>query len=132
MWYTLRSILTMMQDHCGIKIEVCENGMAKRRMLLLQHRRMWCPGCYIPSLLVTFHIATREGEVTDPTGNKDHEDRMTSVWRQKPRDQNAFKKARKGDNLMVQFECDWCVFGKLNGCLPDPTNVTDILLMACI
>jgi hypothetical protein len=74
-------------------------------------RRMWCPGCYTSSLLVMFHIAQREGEGIDPTGNGHDEDRMTSVWRRKQRDKNAIKRARKGDDLMVQFECDWCVFG---------------------
>jgi hypothetical protein len=57
---------------------------------------------------------------------------MTSVWRRKKRNQNAFKEARRGDDLMVQFECDWCVFRKLKGKLPDQTSPQDILLMACI
>ena len=33
---------------------------------------------------------------------------------------------------MVQFECDWCVFGKLKNRTPDPSDSTDILAMACI
>ena len=57
---------------------------------------------------------------------------MTSVWRRKKRDVDAFKKARRGDDLMVQFECDWCVFAKLKKKLPDLTIATDVLLMACI
>ena len=33
---------------------------------------------------------------------------------------------------MVQFECDWCVFGKIYKRSPDPANATDILAMACL
>jgi hypothetical protein len=61
-----------------------------------------------------FHIAKREGEGIDPTGTNNDEDRMTSAWRRKLRDQWVFKKVRRGDDLMVEFECDWCVFSKLN------------------
>jgi hypothetical protein len=95
-------------------------------------RRMWCPGCYASSLLVTFHIAHREGEGIDPMGTDSNEDWMISVWRRKPRDKNTFKRARKGDELMVQFECDWCVFGKNCKLSPDPRHPSDILAMACI
>jgi hypothetical protein len=54
------------------------------------------------------------------------------VWRRNKRKRNDFKMARKGDDLLVQFECDWCVFGKLRKKAPDPTRQKDILLMACI
>ncbi len=57
---------------------------------------------------------------------------MNSVWRRKKRNLDAFKKARRGDDLMVQFECDWCVFGKLKKRRPNSTSPTDVLLMACI
>jgi hypothetical protein len=57
---------------------------------------------------------------------------MTSVWRRKKRNKDAFKVARRGDDLMVQFECDWCVFKKLRGKIPDHTLQQDIMLMACI
>ena len=89
-------------------------------------------GCYTSSPRVMFHIARREGEAIDPTGSEDDEDWMTSVWRQKKRDVDAFKKARRGDDLMVQFEYNWCVFVKLKKKRPDLTITTDVLLMACI
>jgi hypothetical protein len=81
---------------------------------------------------VTFHIAQREGEAINPTGSDDDEDRMNSVWRRKKRNLDAFKKARQGDDLMVQFECNWCVFGKLKRRSPKPASPTDVLLMACM
>ena len=57
---------------------------------------------------------------------------MNSLWRRKKRKLDDFKVARRGDDLMVQFECDWCVFGKLKKRGPDPTQPKDIVLMACI
>jgi hypothetical protein len=88
-------------------------------------RRMWCPKCYTSSPLVMFHIAQREGEGIDPTGVNNDKDRMTSVWHQQSRDKNAFKRARKGDDIMVQFECDWCIFGKNYKRSPDPRHASD-------
>jgi hypothetical protein len=68
----------------------------------------------------------------DPSGDQDDEDRMASIWRQKPRDKNKFKRGRKGDHLMVQFECDFCIFAKLKERPPVMENATDRLGLACI
>jgi hypothetical protein len=57
---------------------------------------------------------------------------MTSSWGRKKRRQDMFKVGRQGDDLMVQFECDWCVFGKMKNKRPDPKRGPDVLLMACI
>jgi hypothetical protein len=57
---------------------------------------------------------------------------MTSSWGRKKRSQDKFKIGRQGDALMVQFECDWCIFGKMRNKRPDPKLQLDILLMACI
>jgi hypothetical protein len=43
-----------------------------------------------------------------------------------------FASARNGDNLMVPFECDWCVFGKLFDHEPNAKDVKDVFAMACI
>ncbi|KAI2494744.1 hypothetical protein MHU86_19781 [Fragilaria crotonensis] len=43
-----------------------------------------------------------------------------------------FTSARNGDNLMVPFECDFCVFGKLFDHTPDASNAKDAFAMACI
>ena len=50
----------------------------------------------------------------------------------KEKRRQCFKRARWGDDLMVQFEYDWCLFTQLKNKLPDPTITTDILLMSCI
>jgi hypothetical protein len=42
-----------------------------------------------------------------------HDIRGWTVWRQKPRDLNKHIRACRGDALMVQFECDTCIFLKL-------------------
>jgi hypothetical protein len=57
---------------------------------------------------------------------------MRTIWRQKPRDRNKFKRACKGDSLMVQFECDICVFQKLKRRPPNQNLAQDKLLLACI
>ena len=41
-------------------------------------------------------------------------------------------KGRRGDHLLIPFECDYCIFLKLRGNHPDPSNPKDELLMACI
>jgi hypothetical protein len=74
----------------------------------------------------------REGEGWDPNGIEDDEDRLQSVWRQKPKNRKKFKRARKGDSMMVQFECDTCIFVKLKHWRPDAGNSADQLLAACI
>jgi hypothetical protein len=56
-------------------------------------------------------MAQREGDGINPTGdNNNHNNRMSSVWRLKKRKANAFKFARKGDDLLGQFECDFVSF----------------------
>jgi hypothetical protein len=68
----------------------------------------------------------------DPSETVDDKDCLASVWRQKPRDKEKFKRARKGDYLMVQFECDFCIVAKLKKRAPDLDNSIDKLVMACI
>ena len=49
-----------------------------------------------------------------PIAEADDEDRIMSGWiPRKKSDVGRFTSARNGDNLMVPFECDFCVFGKL-------------------
>jgi hypothetical protein len=95
-------------------------------------RNAWCPDCYTSTRDIEFHIALREGEGMDPSETVDDEDRLASVWRQKPRDKDKFKRARKGDHLMVQSECDFCIFAKLKRRAPDLNNSINKLVMACI
>ena len=95
-------------------------------------RSVWCPGCYSSDPNLKFHTAIREGEGLDPTGQIDDEDRMESVWRTKQSDRFEFAQARRGDHLMVQFECDGCIFFKLRKRLPISGNAQDQLLLGCI
>ena len=62
----------------------------------------------------------------------DDEDRIMSGWAPRKSDMGRFATARNGDNLMVPFECDLCVFGKLFDHDPDATNEKDVFAMGCI
>ena len=41
------------------------------------------------------------------------DDRLRSGWIVKRVDNRRFCVARDGDDLLVSFECDWCIFGKV-------------------
>ena len=62
----------------------------------------------------------------------DDEDRIMSGWAPRKSDMGRFTSARNGDNLMVPFECDFCVFGKLFDHVPDLMNEKDVFAMGCI
>jgi hypothetical protein len=55
-----------------------------------------------------------------------------SGWAQKKSDDKRFLEARVGDDLMVSFECDACIFFKLYGRVSNPINGTDCFSLACI
>jgi hypothetical protein len=57
---------------------------------------------------------------------------MRQAWGKKHRASNDFLVARDGDHLLVPFECDLCIFQKLQGRNPVLTNPQDSLLIACI
>jgi hypothetical protein len=68
-----------------------------------------------------------------PIVEADDEDRLMSGWAPRKTDVGRFTSARNGDNLMVPFECDFCVFGKLfDHTPPDKSNEKDRFAMACI
>ena len=60
------------------------------------------------------------------------EDRIMSGWVPRKSDMGRFISARNGDNLMVPFECDFCVFGKLFDHVPNTMNKQDVFAMSCI
>jgi hypothetical protein len=68
---------------------------------------------------------------TLPTVQGD-EDRLTSGWSIRKRDSNRFSTARNGDDLLVSFECDVCIFRKLFARDSDPQNTRDEFALACI
>ena len=67
-----------------------------------------------------------------PIAEADDEDRILSGWVPRKADVGRFTSARNGDNLMVPFECDFCVFGKLFDHVPTLTNDKDVFALGCI
>lgn len=66
-----------------------------------------------------------------PTAAGD-EDRLESGWATRTRDRNRFRSARDGDDLLVSFECDFCIFFKLYGRQPIPNAEKDHFSLACV
>jgi hypothetical protein len=93
---------------------------------------MWCGGCYTSSQDVQFHVKTREEEEAESESDPQLQQRMRQAWGKKHRSPNDFLVGRDGDHLLVPFECDLCVFRKLQGRNPVATNPQDSLLSACI
>ena len=58
--------------------------------------------------------------------------RLVTGWKPKSSDQGRYRHARNGDDLMVAFEYDFCVFSKVYERPPDLTSPTDKFGMACI
>jgi hypothetical protein len=68
-----------------------------------------------------------------PQVENDDEDRILSGWKPRKTDAGRFTSARDGDDLMVPFECDICVFGNLFDHEPDViANEKDAFAMHCI
>lgn len=91
-------------------------------------QRMWCGKCYTSSKTIAFHVASDD---LTPTGSGD-EDRLASGWSRRKGDVNRFATARNGDDLLVAFECDVCIFRKLFRRDSEPHNQKDEFAMACI
>jgi hypothetical protein len=89
---------------------------------------MWCGSCYTSENGPEFPVSDEENlYVADGD-----EDRLLAGWKPKPSDQRKYSEARDGDDLMVSFECDFCVFAKITGRSPDMTTCPDLHLMGCI
>ena len=68
-----------------------------------------------------------------PRADDDDEDRLLSGWKPRKSDVGRFTSARNGDDLLVPFECDVCVFMKLFQREPDiEGNPKDSFAMGCI
>ena len=59
-------------------------------------------------------------------------DRLISGWVARKDDKNRYVDARDGDDLLVSFECNFCIFRKLYDRDPNPGLEMDTLSMACI
>jgi hypothetical protein len=64
--------------------------------------------------------------------DEDAVERLQLGWRRRKGDERRFHEARNGDDLMVQFECNFCVFFKLYLRKLVDSSPTDQLAMACI
>jgi hypothetical protein len=62
----------------------------------------------------------------------DDEDRLISGWTRRRVDKGRFDSARNGDDLMVSFECDVCIFRKLYARDSNPRDQEDVFAMSCI
>ena len=60
------------------------------------------------------------------------EDRMISGWKRQAEDSGRFRTGRDGDDLLLSFECDYCVFWKLYKSMPDLESEANTYAMACI
>ena len=89
---------------------------------------MWCGGCYISAPHPDFFTADPDNLFSD----KGDENRLVSGWKPKSSDKGRYRQARSGDDLMVAFECDYCVFYKVYERAPEESSAVDRFDMACI
>ena len=89
---------------------------------------MLCGKCYTSENGPDFFISD-EGNLFTPEGD---DDRLTAGWKPKGSDHKRYTEARDGDDLMISFECDFCVFFKITGRPRDIGNPRDSHLMGCI
>lgn len=57
---------------------------------------------------------------------------VLSGWLPRKADTDRFRSGRNGDDLLMSFECDFCVFEKLFGRVPGLASEQDSFAMACI
>jgi len=57
---------------------------------------------------------------------------LQDAWAGKVRANDAFQHGRRGDHLVIPFECDFCIFVKLKNHLPRMNNPQDVLLFSAI
>lgn len=96
---------------------------------------MWCGACYTSNQEYNFFIKRLDKD--RPPINKGEEDQVEGSlqenWGQRHKPLTDYMQARDGDNLMVPFECDWCIFRKLRrGQSPLLDSDTDRYLLAAI
>lgn len=89
---------------------------------------MWCGSCYSSKVHPDFFIAVGD----HPQADADDEDRLLSGWIPRKSDVNNFTSGRNGDDLLVSFECDFCIFEKLFSRAPQPGCEKDNFALACI
>ena len=60
------------------------------------------------------------------------EGRMSLGWPPGVSDSTEFRRGRNGNDLLISFECDFCIFAKLYRVRPRCDNPRDVHIMACI
>jgi hypothetical protein len=98
-------------------------------------QQMWCGACYISNPEFSFFVKRLDDDSEVLQTAEDSEDvpMLRSAWGQCHKPLTDYMHARDGDNLMVPFQCEWCVFRKLRGGgSPIEGSRTDDLLLACI
>jgi hypothetical protein len=69
-------------------------------------QKMRCGDCYSSKASPRFFIADED---RSEHGEED-KDRLHSGWVRQKKDTSRYLSARNGDDLLVSFECDYCVF----------------------
>jgi hypothetical protein len=90
---------------------------------------MWCGKCYSSTNELEFFIADEAQLLTAADGD---DDRLASGWIARKDDKERYVDARDGDNLLVSFECDVCIFQKLWDREPNSELEVEKLAMMCI
>ena len=67
--------------------------------------------------------------IPTPAGD---EDRLITGWNPRRRDNQRFETARNGDDLLVSFECDSCIFWKLYCRSEELSDPQDVFVLSCI
>jgi hypothetical protein len=77
---------------------------------------------------LNFHVADPE----NLRAEDGDDDRLSSGWTLRRFDRRRFCVARDGDDLLISFECDYCIFSKVYQRQPVVANDKDIFAMGCI
>jgi hypothetical protein len=83
-----------------------DQGHFLRKLWAMCHKVLRMPEGMVSRMLFfdqrhSVSHSAQGGEGGDPNGIEDDEDRLLTIWRQKPRDLNKHTRARRGDVLMV-------------------------------
>ena len=85
--------------------------------------QIWCGECYTSGSDSLFHIAsalTLGPTKESGTEMAEEKTKLRTVWEGKLRNKRDLQ---EGDHRMAPFECDLCIFRKLRGTDPGPTQV---------
>jgi hypothetical protein len=95
-------------------------------------QRMWCGECYSSDPGVSFHVNCLNNKGGEREKEPRDRARLAKAWGKRHQAADAYLTARDGDHTLVPFECDLCIFHKLQGESPKEGNPIDGLLLGCI